>query len=352
MPAAASPNTAILGQEVPLPRIASALRELWADESAGMRASLMNFAIYSEDASSLERSTTLLSELMQEHSCRALLILNLPGQARPQARAWVTAHCQLSHGRKSVCCEQLSFVIEGGSTDQVRNTIFAHLDSDLPLVVWWQGEVTARLDERFLSVIDSLIIDSSQWSDPGKTLRRVLEARAARTSRFSLSDLAWMRSRCMRLALAAACQNPLVLADLARVNRVTLTHHPKHRLSACMIAAWIGTQLKCQLVEGNALRLARRGGADIDIVLKPGAGECPVQALELAGPDLSISIGRDAGSCFVRSTTVRGGQKQEVVQPAPSDKEADLIGEQLSRLGGTTRYFEIVPLLVALLARE
>jgi glucose-6-phosphate dehydrogenase assembly protein OpcA len=352
MPAAPAFNTAVLGQEVPLSRITSALRELWADESAGMRASLMNFAIYSEDPSSLERNTLILSELTREHSCRALLILNVPGETKPQVRAWVTAHCQLANGRKSVCCEQLSFVIESGTADQVRSTIFAHLDSDLPLVVWWQGEITARLDERFLSVIDSLIIDSSQWSDPGKSLRRVLEARAARTSRFSLSDLAWMRSRCMRLALAAACQSPLVLADLPRINRVTITHHPKHRLSACMIAAWIGTQLKCQLVEGSAMRLARRGGADIDVVLKLGNGDCPVQALELSGPDLSVAINRDAGSSFVRTTTVRGTQKQEVVQPASGNGEVELIGEQLSRLGGTTRYFEIVTLLVDLLARD
>ena len=68
MPASPALNTSVLGQEVPVARVVSALRELWSDESAKMRASLMNFAIYSEDPSSLEHNTLLLSELTREHS--------------------------------------------------------------------------------------------------------------------------------------------------------------------------------------------------------------------------------------------------------------------------------------------
>jgi len=42
----------------------------------------MNFAIYRASPSSLERNTTLLGELTREHSCRALLILNVPGDTQ------------------------------------------------------------------------------------------------------------------------------------------------------------------------------------------------------------------------------------------------------------------------------
>lgn len=343
-------NTAILGQQVPIAKVASALRELWADESVKTRASLMNFAVYSEDPSSLERNTGLLGQLTREHACRALLILNVPGEPKPQTNAWITAHCQLYAGKRSVCCEQLSFVIEGGTADQVRNTIFAHLDSDLPLVVWWQGEITERLDERFISVIDSLIVDSSQFAAPAQTLLRLLETRACRTSRFVLTDLAWMRSHFLRTSLATACQNPKVLASLPNMRRLAITHGPGHRMSAQMFAAWIGTQLKCKVLSANELQLST--GGVIRIELSEGAASCPLQSLQVTGDGLSVTIQRDPGSCFARTTHSHDGEQRETLVPADFADDVDLIGDQLSRLGGLTRYFEIMPVLLKMLTPD
>jgi glucose-6-phosphate dehydrogenase assembly protein OpcA len=340
-------NTSILGQEVPIANVAKALRELWADESVKTRASLINFAIYSENPASLERNTVLLDSLTREHSCRSLLILNVPGESKPQTSAWITAHCQLHGNNRSVCCEQLSFVIEGGTADQVRNTIFSNLDSDLPLVVWWQGELTDRLDERFAAVIDSLIIDSSQFAEPAKSLRRVLEMRSLDTSSFVLSDLAWMRSHFLRTSLATACQSPKVLANLGNVNRLAIKHAPGHRMSAQMLAAWIGTQLKCSALSPNELQIT--GDGKISIEYSEGAEGCPLQSLEMSGNGLSIAIKRDPCSAFAHTTQSSTDLERDVVMPADFSDDADLIGEQLSRLGGLTRYFEIMPLLQAML---
>ncbi|MDB6117687.1 MAG: glucose-6-P dehydrogenase subunit-like protein, partial [Verrucomicrobiaceae bacterium] len=231
----------------------------------------------------------------------------------------------------------------------IRNFVFAHLDSDLPLTVWWQGELTERLDERFYSVIDSLIIDSSQWSDPGGSLQKVLSARGSRTSRFTLSDLSWMRSRVMRLALAASCNDAMVLAELPKINRVKITHGTGHRMSALMMAAWLGTQLKCRLAEGQGLRFERDAGAAIDVILEESAHSCPVQSLELSGPDVAISICRDPESCFIRSKMNHPHHCRDEVQPAGTTDDGDLIADQMGRLGGTTLYFEMLPLLQAML---
>ncbi len=343
-------DTTVLGQEVPLNRIDKALRELWSDDDTSKtRASLMNVAIYSEDATSLERNTRLLGEITEQHSCRALLIVNVPDAPKQTARAWVTAHCQLYDGKRSVCCEQLSFLMEGGTADSIRNFVFAHLDSDLPLIVWWQGELTERLDERFYSVIDSLIIDSSQWSDPGGSLQKVLSARGSRTARFSLSDLSWMRSRVMRLALAAACNDAMVLAELPKVNQVKIIHGAGHRVSALMVAAWVGTQLKGRLAEDQSLRFERDGGAAIEVIIEESAQACPLQSLELSGPDVSISVSRDPQSCFIRSKMDHAHHCRDEVQPAGTTDDGELIADQMGRLGGTTLYFEMLPLLQAML---
>ena len=69
----------------------------------------------------------------------------------PGLRAWITAHCHLAHGRKSVCCEQIAFYLTGKVTGRFRNTVFAHLNSDLPLVFWWQGELSEILTERLVA---------------------------------------------------------------------------------------------------------------------------------------------------------------------------------------------------------
>ncbi len=345
-------NTAILGQEVPIAKVQKALRDLWADESGKTRASLMNFAIYSEDPASLEQNTTLLANLTREHSCRALLILNCPGTTATQPTAWVTAHCQLYDGKRSVCCEQLSFVMEGGNADQVRNTIFAHLDSDLPLVVWWQGENTEGLDERFISVIDSLFIDSSKVSQPGKYLRQMLEKRANPTARFTLNDLAWMRSHFMRTALASAFQNAVVVADLPKFNKLEITHGPGHRMSALMLAAWIGSQLKCKLAAGSGLKLERQSGGSLEVEITQGEHGCPLQSLKFSAANAAITVRRDPNSCFVHANVEHPHWQSDDVQPADHNEEADLIGVQLSRLGGLTRYYEMMPLLLAMLDQQ
>jgi hypothetical protein len=103
-----------LGTEVPLPKIDRALKELWDSDAAKTRASLINFAIYSEDPESLAGNNELLGKITAEHACRALLITCLP-DARPQrARAWINALCRPYQGRQIVCSEQISLVLQGG----------------------------------------------------------------------------------------------------------------------------------------------------------------------------------------------------------------------------------------------
>lgn len=343
-------DTSLLGEEVPLAKLDKAVRALWADESGGgkTRASLMNFAIYSEDLSSLENNTQLLASIAREHSCRALLILNDPEAETMSTRAWITAHCQLYDGKRSVCCEQLSFLLEGGGADRVRNVVFSNLESDLPLVLWWQGELTERLDERFCSVLDGLIVDSSHWKDAAGSLRRILAARDARKTHFTLGDLSWMRSHVMRVTLAAAFQNRTLLASLPGMTKLGIVHAPGYRAAGLLVAAWIGKQLHAKLKRsGSAMSFERPGAATMSIELSEGeANGCPLQSLELSGPDASVTVTRECGSGFVHARTIQSDAEREEVQPAPRDNDADLIVEQLSRFGGTTRYFEAMPLFL------
>ena len=77
MSLSASPDPAAgldLGSPVPLAAIPRSLKQLWESSAAVTRASAMNFAICSEDGSSLGPNTELIREVTREHACRAILM--------------------------------------------------------------------------------------------------------------------------------------------------------------------------------------------------------------------------------------------------------------------------------------
>ena len=156
-----------LGMPVEVREIEAALKKLWEDDHASTKASLVNFAIFSENPNVLERNTHWIQKITSETACRAILIdANFDEDLTPKIGAWVTAHCHLQGGAKSICSEQISFRLRGRMIGRMRNVIFAHLESDLPLLFWWQGSLAKSLafEEGVYSQIDRLIIDSSSWS--------------------------------------------------------------------------------------------------------------------------------------------------------------------------------------------
>src|SRR4030095_8163150 len=130
------------GLPVEVGQIDRELKKLW-DASGGVmtRASLINLAVYSEAPDSLGRNTAIISQITENHACRAIVIAADPGSKKSEVEAWISAHCHVSQaGRKQVCSEQLSFLLKGKQCGLLPNIVFAQLDSDLPLYLWWQEE--------------------------------------------------------------------------------------------------------------------------------------------------------------------------------------------------------------------
>ncbi|MDZ4290264.1 MAG: glucose-6-phosphate dehydrogenase assembly protein OpcA [Prosthecobacter sp.] len=342
-----------LGLEVPLPQIDRALKELWEADDAKTRASLINFAIYSEDISSIESNNELLDHITADHACRALLIISLPDVKPQRARAWINALCRPYQGKQVVCSEQISFILEGGDEMQMQNVVFAHLDSDLPLVVWWQGDLTKNFHERFYSRIDTLIIDSSTWSDPVSEFDQLCAARGEdEPFEFDVRDLSWTRSHFMRTALANTFQDAKAREHLIHVEQIEITHAKGHRCAAILLAGWIANRLGGTLDEKQTgLQFARPNGGRIHARLIEKDGGCALQALALTGANLEVRITRDGNSTFVHTCASCEGHSHEEVLPADMVNEADLISEQLSRAGGNTHYSSVLPLVAKMLAR-
>ncbi len=343
LPALSEPDIARLGLEVPLSRVDKALKELWETDSAKTRASLINFAIYTEDAGGLGRNMELLETITAEHACRALLILNLPEAEQARARAYINALCRPYQGQQVVCSEQIAFLLERGSAESVQNIVFAHLDSDLPLVVWWQGTLTRHFDERLYSRIDTLILDSARWQDPATELDALTQALASGTADFDVRDLSWTRSHFLRMALAGCFQDALALERLPQVTGIEITHAAGQRMAALLLGAWIAERLGGEPAGG--LEFKRAAGGSVHLALHERPDGAALQSLVLSGREVRIRIHRDVDSRFVHVCASCPDHEHEEIYPADVESEAELIGEQLSRAGGRTLYAGMIPLL-------
>lgn len=341
-----------LGSEVPLPKIDRALKDLWSSDEAKTRASLINFAIYSEDPDTIVKNSEMLDRITDDNACRALLITCLPEVKPQRARAWINALCRPYQGKQIVCSEQISFVLEGGDAAQVQNIVFAHLDSDLPLIVWWQGALTKNFEERFYSRIDTLIIDSSRWADPVSEFAGLVTARSAETVKFDVRDLSWTRSHFLRTALANSFQDAKAREHLPLVETIEVTHVKGQRCAALLLAAWITQRLGTTLDESQSgLVFTKADGSALTVKLIQKDDGCALQSLRLIAPCLQVSIVRDGASAFVHTNASCEGHSHEEMLPADFVSDAELISAQLSRAGGSTHYSHVLPLMQKMLGK-
>src|SRR5467141_1631076 len=186
-------ETSSLGLSVEISRIDQELKKLWRDaEGAMTRASLMNLAVYSEEQGSLEKNTQLMSKITENHACRAIVIEADCNATEDRVDAWISAHCHVSSvGSKQVCSEQISFLLKGGCTTQLPSIVLSNLDSDLPLYLWWQGELHDPMDAQLWEWVDRFIFDSHDWKDFPAQMALVETAHRKAKQRLVLCDLNW-----------------------------------------------------------------------------------------------------------------------------------------------------------------
>lgn len=345
--------SADLGTEVPLAELGKKLKQLWQSNEAKTKASLMNFAIYSEEVESLAANTEVIREVTREHACRALLIAAHPSAEEVSVRSWITAHCQLTAGgKKSICSEQIAFLIAGNSPNLVPNTVFSWLDSDLPLTLWWQGDFSPRFEPHLYAVIDRLVIDSGGWKNPLPQLRRLEQAWRHDQGGFTVNDLTWTRVLHLRLAIAAAFDEPGALDHLKKITEIQIDYGTGHRLAAKMLAAWMIDQAGWSLESGRPSQdsfTVSQHGRDMRLVFGEVESCRAVPRVELKGPDGVICLTHERDSTYIHSLVGLSQGSVERLTPSPCGTPAELVTERLRRGCKTKRYFHLLRTVRALL---
>src|SRR3954471_24104150 len=233
------------GIAVEIGKIDRELKRLWAEGGgAKTRASLINLAVYSEAPGSLQENTRIISEITEDHACRAIVIGANPAAKQNRVEAWINVHCHVSRaGSRQVCSEQLSFLLDGPSARLLPNIVFSQLDSDLPLYLWWQGEFSDPMDPQLWAWVDRVIYDSQSWNDFRSQMTRVETAQADAKQRIVLCDLNWTRLMQIRLALAQFFDHPATHAHLEEIEKVEIDYAPGFRSTGLLLAGWLAAQL-------------------------------------------------------------------------------------------------------------
>ena len=340
------PNTCPeLGIEVPISEIDLELRKLWEQDEARTNASLMNLVVYSEKSGSLLENSRIINNLTRDNACRAILV-EIAREEATSIRAWITAHCHLSHGQKSVCCEQISFRLTGRVTGRFRNTVFAHLNSDLPLIFWWQGELSDVFTERLASVMDRLIVDSSLWSQPQISFTHILDVLAANPS-LVVQDLAWTRCWQYRVGIASLFEDKVAQNSLDHIDQIRIKHSPSNRNTALQILAWLTVQAGWKH-RGNFI-FESKMGRKIQAQIESRIDSAALGLVELSSDKATIRVSHEKNSIHLLREIEAGDYHVTSLAPADPEASPDLVGQQLSRGGKNSLFIKILPMFLELL---
>ncbi len=334
-----------LGKEVSVSQIDRELRALWEQDDARTNASLMNLVVYTEKDGGLLDNSRIINNLTRENACRAILVeINRDEEA--SLRAWITAHCHLSHGQKSVCCEQISFRLTGRVTGRFRNTVFSHLNSDLPLVFWWQGELSDVFTERLASVMDRLIVDSSSWRDVPTSFARINEAIEGNTT-LVVQDLAWTRCWQFRVGIAGLFDDAVAQAALGEIEKVRIRHSPSDRNTGLQLLAWLAVQASWKAT--GTLAFESKEGKAIQVVIESDENSAPLGLVELSTACTTVRVGCEKDATHLLKEIVSGAYHVSSLSPADPVPSEDLVAQQLSRGGKNSLFLKILPVFLDLL---
>ncbi len=344
-----------LGREVEIGQIEVELKRLWEADEASTNASLINFAVYSEDASALSQNSDTVREITSEHACRAILIGVDREESEVSTRAWITAHCNLLNGNKSVCSEQIAFHLGGRASGRLSNTVFAHLNSDLPLVFWWQGELSERFNDRLYSLIQRLVIDSSEWQDPVAQFEKIVPA--MQEYNLVVQDLSWTRTYHARLAIAALFDDPIAQTAIPAIRKVRVVTSAEGKIAGLQLLAWFAAQCEWRKASeliatesvADSFHFEHSHGGSVEASVVTESDSAAIGLIEIDAGDVQLTISRSKGNQVLHLKMETQGHVSEQSAPADSEDVVGLVRDQLSRGGKNSLFRKVFPVFIDLI---
>lgn len=298
-------------RQVNITQIRDELNQMWAAQAhegeTVLRAATHNLIVFVSDSAAAARTTDRVIELTASRPGRVILVDVEPG-TEDRLDAWVSIYCRPS-GDRQVCGELITLAVQGGLRDAVDTSVIALLASDLPVYLWWIGELDQddRLFQRLSRSVSRVIVDSASFSNTEAALATL----AGLPHDLRLSDLAWARLTPWRRTLARLWDAPGLAESLHHIRAVhvdyTAEAAPARAEQALLLVGWLADRLGWQLKAVSASSPGtyhtqwRRGTWEGVVTITPHTGDAlPVG--EIYG--LSIEADPNAPLTELRVTAV------------------------------------------------
>jgi glucose-6-phosphate dehydrogenase assembly protein OpcA len=271
-------------QKVDVASIERQLAELWRAEKqdgerAVTRAALWNVVAHTVTAEAHAHATEVLSRASAKVPQRTIVVEADP-HGSDDIASWISANCHLVGGGRQVCSEEVVIKASGARIHHVPPLVSALLLPDMPVAVWWLGDLPDEHDyvELLLDPADRLIVDSSHFKDAADL---ELVSRIGEQTTTAPADLNWTRLDEWRAATAALFDPPAMRARMQNIRRLRVISGGDGSFGATaealLYVAWMTAQTGTEI----AFELASHGQ-------EPGIG-----AMEIHFDDSVASIRQD-----------------------------------------------------------
>lgn len=357
-------TTLPIGSEtrVDLTAIEKNLAELWRNSKEGSddaltRAALWNVVAHTCNSDTHTQASMALGRASATVPQRSIIV-RADRSAPPEIASWISANCHLVGGGKQVCSEEISIVAGGDRVYRVPPLVNALLIPDMPVAVWWVGDLPNEHEDYVLALLDPadrMIVDSVHFDSPADLL---LIDRIAEKTTTTPADLNWVRLEEWRQATASIFDPPHMRGRLQTIRRIRVvagtsgSDYFGEVVESLLYAGWISAQVGHHVdaqgkVEGSL-------GA-IDYTVERRKQESNVGGICFAeirfddGSCASISRDRDRG---ILVANVDGNLScPESVTRAVSREIDDLIVRQLKHAKGDQILLKVLPVASRLAKR-
>jgi glucose-6-phosphate dehydrogenase assembly protein OpcA len=343
--------------------IEKSLAELWrSNKDAGdevlTRAALWNVVGHTSSREMHTQASEVLGKASAAVPQRTIIVRAEPA-APPEISSWISANCHPVGGGKQVCSEEIDIVAGGDRIHRVPPLVSALLIPDMPVAVWWLGDLPNEHENYVLALLESadrLIVDSVHFDSPADLL---LINRVAQKTTTMPADLNWVRLEEWRTATASIFDPPHMRPRLLNIRRVRVVAATSEQnlfgevVESLLYTAWLSAQLGHQ-VDASGRVEGPLGAIDYKIERQrqeSGVGGITFAEIDFEdGSSASIARDRDRG---ILTANVDGAIRlpQSVTRCAVSQRLDELIVRQLKHVEGDRILLKALPLASRLAKR-
>jgi glucose-6-phosphate dehydrogenase assembly protein OpcA len=210
-----------------LDQVERELARLWDTDgraAGGSRAELMTLVALVSEPRLLERAQRAVSEVVVSHPSRTIVALWHDGDV-PSLTAEVALH--KPPGCPAVCGDAITLDAVGGARDWLPGNAERLALADLPVCVWWVGDLPDYDDlfDRMVVGADVVIVNSGEMDL--RDLEKLSSIAARSRGHYAVADLTWTRQRLLQDLVARFFDDAEGEACIRDLQRITIEFVPR-----------------------------------------------------------------------------------------------------------------------------